>query len=162
MSKLREGHIGRAPSTAEPQRLLWVSQSSGWACVQVMGASKVTIDGEAAALDVIARAAKARSTDATNMNATSSRSHSIFTLHITGRHADSGVELLGSLNLVDLAGSERLDRSGAEGQRQKETCAINKSLSSLGDIFQARSCHPSGHDWQITGAGPHVKLSPNS
>jgi kinesin family member C1 len=105
---------------------------------QVVGATKVAVDSQAVALELITRAAKARSTDATNMNATSSRSHSVFTLHITGRHEESGVQLLGSLNLVDLAGSERLARSGAEGQRQKETCAINKSLSSLGDIFQAR------------------------
>lgn len=33
--------------------------------------------------------------------------------------------------------SERLARSQVEGQRQKEACAINKSLSSLGDVFQA-------------------------
>lgn len=49
----------------------------------------------------------------------------------------TGTRLLGALNLVDLAGSERLDRSKAEGARQKEACAINKSLSSLGDVFQA-------------------------
>lgn len=34
--------------------------------------------------------------------------------------------------------SERLARSQAEGQRQKEACNINKSLSSLGDVFQVR------------------------
>lgn len=34
------------------------------------------------------------------------------------------------------AGSERLARSQAEGQRAKEACNINKSLSSLGDVFQ--------------------------
>jgi len=33
--------------------------------------------------------------------------------------------------------SERLNRSGAEGQRQKEACSINKSLSALGDVFAA-------------------------
>lgn len=35
--------------------------------------------------------------------------------------------------------SERLDRSLAEGQRQKEACSINKSLSALGDVFSALS-----------------------
>jgi kinesin family member C1 len=103
--------------------------------MQVMGASRVRIDSERVAHDAIRRASAARSTDATNMNAVSSRSHSIFSLHITGTHSE-GERLLGSLHLVDLAGSERLARSGAEGNRQKETCAINKSLSSLGDIFQ--------------------------
>ena len=33
--------------------------------------------------------------------------------------------------------SERLGRSQAEGQRQKEACSINKSLSALGDVFAA-------------------------
>ncbi len=33
--------------------------------------------------------------------------------------------------------SERLNRSGVEGQRAKEACSINKSLSALGDVFAA-------------------------
>jgi hypothetical protein len=33
--------------------------------------------------------------------------------------------------------SERLARSQADGQRAKEACSINKSLSSLGDVFQS-------------------------
>ena len=33
--------------------------------------------------------------------------------------------------------SERLARSEVTGQRQKEACCINKSLSSLGDVFAA-------------------------
>lgn len=43
--------------------------------------------------------------------------------------------LKGTLHLVDLAGSERLNRSNATGDRLKETVAINKSLSSLTDVF---------------------------
>lgn len=46
--------------------------------------------------------------------------------------------LVGVLNLVDLAGSERLSQSGATGDRLKETQAINKSLSALGDVIMAR------------------------
>ena len=42
-----------------------------------------------------------------------------------------------TLSLVDLAGSERLDKTRVEGERLKETLAINKSLSSLADVISA-------------------------
>jgi len=86
---------------------------------------------------LVKKAASARKVEATQMNAHSSRSHTIFILHVSGEHAASGSTLSGALNLVDLAGSERVARSGASGDRLKEACAINKSLSSLGDVFAA-------------------------
>ena len=72
-------------------------------------------------------------------NAASSRSHSIFALYLKGVNEGLGSELHGALHLVDLAGSERLDKSGAVGAALKETCAINKSLSSLADVFAAKA-----------------------
>lgn len=39
--------------------------------------------------------------------------------------------------------SERLDRSLAEDQRKKEACAINQSLSALGDVFASLSSRSS-------------------
>ena len=86
---------------------------------------------------VLALAAKRRSTASTDMNATSSRSHSVFTLSMTAKHDERNKVVRGTLNLVDLAGSERLNRSNATGQHAKETKAINKSLSSLADVFTA-------------------------
>jgi len=88
---------------------------------------------------VIATAARTRSVASTNMNSQSSRSHSIFMLHLHGYNDETKTSVDGSLNLCDLAGSERLDRSGAasNAQRLKETQAINKSLSCLGDVFNA-------------------------
>lgn len=86
---------------------------------------------------IMEQAARFRSVGQTLMNERSSRSHSVFTLHLRASNAAQGVVLKGALNLVDLAGSERLDRSGATGDRLKETVAINKSLSSLTDVFVA-------------------------
>jgi kinesin family protein C1 len=82
-------------------------------------------------------AAKHRSVGQTAMNEHSSRSHSVFTLHLRAVNASQNICLKGMLNLVDLAGSERLDRSQATGDRLKETVAINKSLSALTDVFVA-------------------------
>jgi hypothetical protein len=61
-----------------------------------------------------------RATAATNMNATSSRSHAVFTLVVTQTTLDDGGEehsKVSKVNLVDLAGSERSDAAGTSGQR---------------------------------------------
>jgi len=84
-------------------------------------------------------AAKARSVGITDMNAVSSRSHSIFAMYLHGVNREQGSELHGALHLVDLAGSERLDKSGSTGDRLKETQNINRSLSSLADVFLAKA-----------------------
>jgi len=86
---------------------------------------------------VLELASRHRSVGFTAMNERSSRSHSVFTLHLRAKNAEQGTLLKGTLSLVDLAGSERLDRSCASGDRMKETVAINKSLSALTDVFAA-------------------------
>jgi kinesin family member C1 len=80
-----------------------------------------------------------RTVAATLMNERSSRSHSVFTLRVTGVNALTGESCAGTLNLVDLAGSERLNASGAgsDKDRLRETQNINKSLSALGDVIAA-------------------------
>jgi len=60
-------------------------------------------------------------------------------MHLTGTNEKLGIELRGALHLVDLAGSERLDKSGATGERLKETQHINKSLASLAHVFAAKA-----------------------
>jgi len=89
--------------------------------------------------NIMDQAARHRAVGVTDMNAQSSRSHSIFTLHLKGSNKELNTSISGALNLADLAGSERLDRSGATGDRMKETQAINKSLSCLTDVFMAIS-----------------------
>merc|ERR1712151_1229599 len=60
-------------------------------------------------------------------------------LYLTGSNVELNIQHYGALHLVDLAGSERLDRSGAVGDRLKETQNINRSLSSLADVFAAKA-----------------------
>ena len=45
-------------------------------------------------------------------NEQSSRSHFIFTIHVTWKHALTKARYSGKINLVDLAGSERLKIDG--------------------------------------------------
>lgn len=88
---------------------------------------------------LMARAAKQRAVGCTDMNAQSSRSHSLFAMYLKGVNSEMGIELYGALHLVDLAGSERLDKSGSTGVALKETQAINKSLSTLATVFSAKA-----------------------
>ena len=55
--------------------------------------------------------------------------------HVPHRPAEKITLLSASLDLPPY--SERLDRSQAEGLRKAEACAINQSLSSIGDVFAA-------------------------
>eukprot|EP00736_Rhodelphis_marinus_P011849 Rmarinus@m.739 len=82
-----------------------------------------------------------RAVAATNMNEHSSRSHAIFTMTITvttiNRDTLNATDRTSKINLVDLAGSERAERTGATGERLKEAGAINKSLSTLGNVISS-------------------------
>ncbi|KAK7930392.1 hypothetical protein WMY93_006787 [Mugilogobius chulae] len=70
-----------------------------------------------------------RTTAATGMNETSSRSHAIFSLSFTQAKfdAEQPSETLSKIHLVDLAGSERAESTGASGARLKEGANINKT-----------------------------------
>eukprot|EP01135_Chromosphaera_perkinsii_P006545 Nk52_evm17s539 gene=Nk52_evmTU17s539 len=81
-----------------------------------------------------------RTVAATQMNATSSRAHTVVAIHFAQKSKnESGKEMTksSSINLVDLAGSERAESTGATGDRLKEGSAINQSLSSLGNVISA-------------------------
>lgn len=70
------------------------------------------------------------------LNANSSRSHCIFTIHIESKSRVESSEkvVYSKLNLVDLAGSERTKKTGSEGIILKEANYINKSLSFLEQV----------------------------
>ncbi|CAD6188362.1 unnamed protein product [Caenorhabditis auriculariae] len=83
---------------------------------------------------------KSRTIAATNMNATSSRAHTIVKIIFHQKIGKSGggtTTKKSEINLVDLAGSERQSAAGTEGDRLKEGIVINQSLSTLGRVIKA-------------------------
>jgi len=116
--------------------------------VEVPGLTRIPIPSQAPpslVTDILARAISRRVTAATACNSQSSRSHTVFTLHLRGVHPGRGIVSQGSLSLVDLAGSERIAQSGATGDRKTEAAHINKSLTCLGSVFSA-----------LASGSPHV------
>lgn len=78
-----------------------------------------------------------RAVTATNMNAESSRSHSLFVLTLIMTNNEDQSMKTGKLYLVDLAGSEKISKTGAVGQTLEEAKNINQSLSTLGKVIVA-------------------------
>ncbi|KAK6836146.1 P-loop containing nucleoside triphosphate hydrolase protein [Apiospora arundinis] len=97
---------------------------------------ETALDSPQAVSDMLETAMKNRTVAATKMNRESSRSHSVFTLKLTGTNVDGTVSE-GVLNLIDLAGSERVKESQVEGDNFKEATSINKSLSTLSQVMTA-------------------------
>lgn len=108
-----------------------------------------------------------RQTDATAVNAKSSRSHAVFSLNLvqkknstaplTNREkrrsvpiemmsgsSDNWVTVDSKLHFVDLAGSERLKNTQAQGDRAKEGISINAGLASLGKVISQLSARSHG------------------
>jgi len=74
-----------------------------------------------------------RTVGSTAMNASSSRSHCVFTLELVQVEKKA----TSKITLVDLAGSEKTETAKTEGQGLLEGININKSLSCLGQCIGA-------------------------
>lgn len=70
----------------------------------------------------------------TPMNQASTRSHCIFTIHITTRETNTATVRRSKLHLVDLAGSERVGKTGVGGTLLREAKYINLSLHMLEQV----------------------------
>lgn len=105
--------------------------------VIVEGAHEVPIESVDQANKIFEYGLDNRKTASTNMNATSSRSHLVFSIVINARNKQTGQKTVGKLSMVDLAGSERVSKTGATKDRLKEALSINKSLSALGNVISA-------------------------
>jgi len=97
------------------------------------GLTAKTVQSAAEALAVLHEGTLNRTTAATLMNLTSSRSHAVFTvtLHQNNNSTSS------RFTFVDLAGSERLKKTGCSGERAREGIEINKGLLALGNVINA-------------------------
>ena len=101
------------------------------------GLSKHYVDTYQSIEEKMLEGGKNRSIAATEMNASSSRAHTIISVEFRQKDTIEGKkrEKLSVIHLVDLAGSEKVGKTGATGDRLKEAAGINKSLSVLGLVI---------------------------
>ncbi|KAL2265520.1 hypothetical protein VTJ83DRAFT_6620 [Remersonia thermophila] len=138
--------------------------------ILLTGLRQVEVNSVEDLMNVLNQGSTLRQTDATAVNARSSRSHAVFSLNLVQRKGGllqtaQGAEkrlsmpleaLTGStealvttdskMHFVDLAGSERLKNTGAQGERAKEGISINGGLAALGKVIsQLSSRNPGAH-----------------
>jgi hypothetical protein len=102
------------------------------------GAALITVASEEETILLFQKATERREIASTAMNARSSRSHLVFTVHILRKPAPGDTTALdGELMICDLAGSERLGKTEATGKQRDEGIAINLSLLALGNVVAA-------------------------
>uniref|UniRef100_A0A4X1U8P2 Kinesin-like protein KIF21A n=1 Tax=Sus scrofa TaxID=9823 RepID=A0A4X1U8P2_PIG len=145
--------------------------------IYTVGITTRTVNTESEMMQCLKLGALSRTTASTQMNVQSSRSHAIFTIHLsqtrmcpqidTENAIDNKVisessqmnefeTLTAKFHFVDLAGSERLKRTGATGERAKEGISINCGLLALGNVISAlgdkskRATHVPYRDSKLT------------
>lgn len=136
--------------------------------VTVIGLGVKPVQSAEQVYNLLELAGKNRTVAQTSMNANSSRSHFVFTLHIdvklpvtvNAKQPDGTMgtrtvmqQRSGTLNLCDLAGSERVSSAKTSGEQLNETKMINLSLSTLNRVFlqlAEKSSHISFRDSKLT------------
>ncbi|KAL8950843.1 MAG: hypothetical protein Q9222_003141 [Ikaeria aurantiellina] len=134
--------------------------------ILLTGLSQITINSVEDLLNALNFGSSIRQTDATAINAKSSRSHAVFSLNLVQRKnkmqqlspqekrysmpvealsaTENWVTIDSKLHFVDLAGSERLKNTQASGERAKEGISINAGLASLGKVISQLSSRQAG------------------
>ncbi|CAK9004239.1 unnamed protein product [Durusdinium trenchii] len=125
------------PPKDRPKKGLEIRESQQLG-IYIGGVSRRPVDSYASIEAVVEEGTENRTVGATLMNATSSRAHTVLTIEFKQVSQAGGQQgqKLSLINLVDLAGSEKAGQTGASGDRLKEGCAINKSLSALGNVIE--------------------------
>jgi chromosome segregation ATPase len=135
--------------------------------ILLTGLTQIPINSVDDMLNALTFGSAIRQTDATAVNAKSSRSHAVFSLNLVQKKSspaptsnkekrrsvpiemmsgssESWVTVDSKLHFVDLAGSERLKNTGAQGERAKEGISINAGLASLGKVISQLSARSHG------------------
>mmetsp|Transcript_36828 Transcript_36828/g.84268 ORF Transcript_36828/g.84268 Transcript_36828/m.84268 type:complete len:991 (-) Transcript_36828:191-3163(-) len=106
--------------------------------IALLGATEERVGSAQEAFAYLEQGSYNRRVASTSMNATSSRSHAIFTLSLVQRGSSETEEAKSSkFHFVDLAGSERAKRTQATGARMREGCNINAGLLALSHVISA-------------------------
>ena len=128
-------------SKDSPKGGLQIRQNLSMGTFYAQGLKRVPVASYAEIESRIEEGTSNRTVASTNMNATSSRAHTIASIAFDQIFTTGDGETRKSsvINLVDLAGSERADSTGATGDRLKEGANINKSLSVLGNCISVSS-----------------------
>lgn len=102
-------------------------ESSG--VVTIAGLKEHVVERLEDALVLLHQGCLERTTKATAMNLSSSRSHAVFTVFVNQAR----------ISFIDLAGSERLKRTKLTGRTVRESININSGLLALGNVINALS-----------------------
>ncbi|KAM3877962.1 LOW QUALITY PROTEIN: kinesin-like protein KIF21B [Diretmus argenteus] len=147
---------GRDPESRSRKSHIKIHEDASGS-IYTTGVTSRLVHSEQELLQCLKLGALSRTTASTQMNAQSSRSHAIFTIHLCQMRVcqqpqlvREGIErrreaplpteyetLMAKFHFVDLAGSERLKRTGATGDRAREGISINCGLLALGNVISA-------------------------
>jgi len=120
--------------------------------MNIVGGEQFTVSNSDQLLRIMHMGHARRSTDATDVNATSSRSHAVCQLTIHKRNGQRG----GVLTLVDCAGSERNEDSMYHSkERRKEAAEINSSLHALKECIRSTMLKAAA---KLSGKHKHVHV----
>jgi kinesin family protein 18/19 len=108
--------------------------------VVIAGVTEFSVESTEQIINLLTTGNKRRTTEATNANQTSSRSHAIFQILVEFRNKTANTQVdvfTGKLSLIDLAGSERGTVTENRGIRLWEGAKINRSLLALANCINA-------------------------
>lgn len=160
--QLRDLLVSDTTSTGERSNVAIREDTKG--NIILTGLQQVEINSVEDLMSALEFGSSIRQTDATAINAKSSRSHAVFSLNLVQRKKsgtsaaerrfsvpiesmsgnETSVTTDSKLHFVDLAGSERLKNTGAHGDRAKEGISINAGLAALGKVISQLSSRQSG------------------